>query len=133
MAQPKTDATANVNRGVATDFLEMVVSRRIKEAYDKHVSPGMMHHNPYYPADAASLRRGMEEAHAKFPDTTIRIVHAVAEGEYVAVHSHVTHEKGEPGVAVVHLFRFDERGKIVELWDVGQPVPSESPNQSGMF
>jgi predicted SnoaL-like aldol condensation-catalyzing enzyme len=39
---------------------------------------------------------------------------------------------GDLGVALVHIFRFAD-GRIVELWDVGQPVPEESPNQYGMF
>jgi len=30
------------------------------------------------------------------------------------------------------LFRFED-GKIVELWDFGQPVPAESPNTDGLF
>jgi len=32
----------------------------------------------------------------------------------------------------VHLFRF-EGDHIVELWDIGQPVPAESVNTNGMF
>ena len=38
----------------------------------------------------------------------------------------------DAGIAVVHIFRF-ERGRIAELWDIGQPVPKESPNANGMF
>lgn len=55
-----------------------------------------------------------------------------AEGELVAVHSHVRQKPGDLGAAVVHIFRF-EKGRIVELWDLGQPVPEKSPNQYGMF
>jgi predicted SnoaL-like aldol condensation-catalyzing enzyme len=33
---------------------------------------------------------------------------------------------------VVHIFRF-ENGRIVELWDVGQPVMDEGPNELDMF
>ena len=36
------------------------------------------------------------------------------------------------GAAVVHLFRF-ENDRIIELWDVGQALSPESPNQYGMF
>jgi predicted SnoaL-like aldol condensation-catalyzing enzyme len=39
---------------------------------------------------------------------------------------------GESGVAVVHIFRF-QGDRIAELWDIGQPVPQDSPNQAGMF
>ncbi len=39
---------------------------------------------------------------------------------------------GEPGIAVVHLFRF-QAGKIVEMWDCGQQLPADSPNTDGAF
>ena len=38
----------------------------------------------------------------------------------------------EPAVATIHLFRI-EAGRIVELWDVGQPAPADSPNEHGLF
>ena len=34
--------------------------------------------------------------------------------------------------AVVHILRFEE-GKIAEMWDVGQEIPRDCPNQLGMF
>ena len=58
--------------------------------------------------------------------------HAIAEGDWVVVHSHVRQAPADRGAAVVHIFRF-AAGHIVELWDVGQPVPEKSSNQYGMF
>jgi len=37
-----------------------------------------------------------------------------------------------PEIAAVHIVRFDG-DRIVEMWDVGQQVPAESPNENGMF
>jgi predicted SnoaL-like aldol condensation-catalyzing enzyme len=56
----------------------------------------------------------------------------IAEGDFVVTHSHVRQEPSDLGAAVVHIFRF-ENGRIVELWDLGQSVPEQSPNQYGMF
>ena len=53
-------------------------------------------------------------------------------GDLAAVHSHVRMKPGDKGIAVVHLLRF-EGGRVAEFWDVGQAVPEESPNRSGMF
>jgi predicted SnoaL-like aldol condensation-catalyzing enzyme len=75
---------------------------------------------------------GMEENARQNPSKVLDVKRVVAEGELVVVHSHVRQELGDLGAAVVHIFRF-ETGRIVELWDVGQPVPDKSPNRLGMF
>ena len=74
----------------------------------------------------------MEENARQNPGKVLEVKRAIAEGELVVVHSHVRQNPGDLGAAVVHLFRF-EHGRIVELWDLGQPVPDKSPNQNGMF
>ena len=74
----------------------------------------------------------MEENAARNPDKVLEIQRALEDGDLVVVHSWVRQKPGELGAAVVHLFRFDG-ARIVELWDVGQPVPESSPNENGMF
>jgi hypothetical protein len=32
----------------------------------------------------------------------------------------------------VHIFRF-AGDRVVELWDVAQPLPADSPNENGAF
>lgn len=56
----------------------------------------------------------------------------LGDGSLVAVHSNIVMKPGEPGVAVVHIFRFEE-GRIVEMWDIGQAIPVDSPNRMGAF
>ena len=74
----------------------------------------------------------MEENTRQNPNKSLEVKRAIAEDEFVVVHSHVRQKTGDLGAAVVHIFRF-EAGRIVELWDLGQPVPEKSPNQHGMF
>jgi predicted SnoaL-like aldol condensation-catalyzing enzyme len=50
----------------------------------------------------------------------------------VVGHVHGVRVPGEPGSAVVDIFRLED-GKIVEHWDVMQPVPEDSANPNGMF
>lgn len=121
-----------MHKELAVSFLKTIVARKIDEAYAKYAAPTMRHHNAYFPGDAESLKKGMIEAHTKFPETTIDIKHAIEEGNLVAVFSNVVMKPAGPSMAVVHMFRF-ENNKIVEIWDVGQAVPDNSPNKNGMF
>ncbi len=116
----------------AVRFLHLVIAGRIEEAYEKYVDMSGKHHNPYFPAGFPALKQAMIENHAQFPDKRIDIKHVIAEGDLVSAHSRVVLGPGEKDIAVVHVFRF--RGeKIVELWDIGQPVPGDSPNRDGAF
>jgi predicted SnoaL-like aldol condensation-catalyzing enzyme len=74
----------------------------------------------------------MTENATKFPNKVFAVHHALEDRDLVAVHSRVRLRPDEPGMAVVHIFRFDAN-RIAEIWDVGQPVPGESPNANGMF
>jgi predicted SnoaL-like aldol condensation-catalyzing enzyme len=120
------------NKDAAVSFLKMASTGSVREAYSKYVGPGFRHHNPFFEGSAETLMAAMEENARENPRKTLDVKLAIAEGDLVAVHSHVRQNHDQPGAAVVHLFRFEE-GHIVELWDLGQPVPEESPNQYGMF
>ena len=122
----------NSNKEAALAFLQGVALGDVRSAYLKHVAPGFRHHNAHFAGDAESLMRGMEESAAKFPNKVLEVQRALEDGDFVAVHSRVRMNPGERGVAVVHILRF-ENGKIIELWDVGQPVPETSPNSNPMF
>ena len=110
----------------------MVVAGKIREAYEAYFDSQCRCHNPYFGGSPAELAAGMEENHQKFPNKVFDVQRAIAEGDLVAVHSRVRLKPEDAGIAVVHLFRFSQE-RVVEFWDVGQPVPAESPNKNGMF
>jgi predicted SnoaL-like aldol condensation-catalyzing enzyme len=120
------------HKDMAISFLHLVTSGNVREAYAQHVGPTFRHHNPYFKGDAESLMSGMEENDAKFPNKLFEVQHALEDDDHVAIHSHVRLKPDERGFAAVHIFRF-HNDRIVELWDVVQPVPEESPNEYGMF
>lgn len=122
----------NQHKETAISFLKSASSGQVREAFSKFVAEGFRHHNPFFEGSAESLQAGMEENARLYPSKILEVKRAIAEGDLVVVHSHLRQKPEERGVAVVHLFRF-ENGRIVELWDLGQPVPESSPNQYGMF
>jgi predicted SnoaL-like aldol condensation-catalyzing enzyme len=123
---------SETNKDAAVSFLKLGSSGKVNEAYAKYTDLRFCHHNPYFEGSAQSLAAGMVDNARQFPDKVLEIKHVIAEGDLVVIHSHVRLKPGDLGVALVHIFRF-ENGRIVELWDLGQPIPEESPNQYGMF
>lgn len=118
------------NKDSAVYFLKLTACGKVREAYAQFTSAGFRHHNPYFEGSAEALAAGMLENARQFPDKVLEVKHAVTEGDLVAVHSHVRLKPGDPGMALVHIFLF-ENGRIVELWDLGQPVPEKMPNSMG--
>ncbi|HXT39692.1 MAG TPA: nuclear transport factor 2 family protein [Candidatus Angelobacter sp.] len=130
---PGGKPVAEVSRKeAALTFLRKASSGRAREAFQTHVAPGFRHHNPFLKGDADSLMIAMEENAAKNPDKVLEVQRALEDADWVAVHSRVRQKPGEPGAAVVHIFKF-QGNRIVELWDLGQPVLENSPNENGMF
>ncbi len=118
------------NKEKAIDFLQLVTSGKVQEAYDSYVEAGFVHHNPYFAGDAESLKIAMQEdAEANF-DKIFDIQRSAEEKNLVFVHSKI--QMNSDVYAVVHIFRFGQEG-IIELWDVVQHAPENSPNELGMF
>ncbi|SHG53515.1 nuclear transport factor 2 family protein [Ornithinibacillus halophilus] len=120
------------NKEIAVSFLTLVASGKVREAYEQHVASTFIHHNPFFQGDRESLILAMEEDAAQNPDKSLEVKHAIAEDDLVTVHSHMKQQDNTPGYSLVHIFRLDEN-KIVELWDITQPVPEESVNEYGAF
>jgi len=120
------------NADIATEFLRMCARGDVREAYGRYVAPGFVHHNPWFAGDRESLLRAMEESAAAEPNKSFEPRQVIDGGDRVAVLSHLVRADAATEYAVVHIARF-EGGKIVELWDLAQEIPKESPNARGMF
>ncbi len=120
------------HREIAVSFLKLAASAKVREAYSKYISSNFRHHNPYFRGDRESLMLAMEENASKNPNKELEIKLTLEDINLVATYSHVQQKPEDPGVAVIHIFRF-ENDHIVEMWDLGQAVPEDSPNENGMF
>ena len=118
-------------KDIAVSFLRLASSGRVREAYDQYVSPNFRHHNPYFQGDRESLLKGMEENAREFPDKTYKAMHALEDGDLIAVHGKVKLTPDSQW-SVIHIFRF-EGDTIIESWEASQQVLKDSPNQNGMF
>jgi predicted SnoaL-like aldol condensation-catalyzing enzyme len=125
-------ATRTSRKDIATTFLRMSATGDVRAAFDRYVSRDFRHHNPYFRGDGATLAAGMQENAKQNSGKVLDIEHALEDSDLVAVHSRVRLRPGAQEMALVHIFRF-VGDRIVELWDVNQPVPADSPNENGMF
>jgi predicted SnoaL-like aldol condensation-catalyzing enzyme len=114
----------------ALQFLTLAAFGKVDEAYDQFVSADFRHHNAHFKGDRESLKRAMKDAAERSPNLEFNVKMALEEGDRVATFSQV--KKRDMEIAVTHLFRF-AGGKIVEMWDVGMPVPKDCPNENGVF
>lgn len=116
----------------AHSFLTTVTSGKIREAYDAYVHPEFMHHNPYMKGDRQTLMDGMLENEENFPSKKFEVKRLIEEGDIVAAHSYLELGGNMPPMTVVHIMKFKD-GKIIEMWDIGQQLQPDSPNENGLF
>ena len=117
----------------AIAFLDMVFNqKKVKEGFDTYVGDRYIQHNPIAADGKQAAVEVLGKALQALPGWTYEFKHAYVDGDYAIIHSHVRMKPDDRGMAVVDIFRF-ERGKVVEHWDVVQPIPEKSANNNTMF
>jgi predicted SnoaL-like aldol condensation-catalyzing enzyme len=118
---------------VVTRFMtQFYVDKKVREAFETWVDPGYVQHNPMAATGRDAAVNFLEPFFATHPDIQYSIARIIADGNLVAVHSHGKFAADDRGVAVVDILRV-EGCKVMEHWDVVQPVPEKSANSNGMF
>jgi predicted SnoaL-like aldol condensation-catalyzing enzyme len=118
---------------VVTKFITLLyVDKKVREAFETWVDPGYIQHNPLAQSGRDAAIGFLEPFFAQHPDISYSIKRILADGNLVAVHSHGRFAADDRGIAVVDVLRV-EGCKVVEHWDVVQPVPEKSANSNGMF
>ena len=100
-------------------------------AVKRYLGNQYIQHNPQG-ADGPEAFIGFVSGSVEFPQLNLDIKRMIAEGDLVVTHSNLKNSPEDRGSAVVDLFRV-ENGKIVEHWDVVQPIPEQAANDNTMF
>jgi predicted SnoaL-like aldol condensation-catalyzing enzyme len=126
----KTEAK---NKEIVVAFYKMIFQdHKVREALDLYVGDRYIQHNPLAPNGTEALIKFFEPYFANNPQARSEIKRVVAEGDLVWLHVHAKSSETDRGMAVVDIFRV-ENGKVVEHWDVVQPIPEKSANENTMF
>ena len=120
------------NKKVVVDFYEKAINQKDFEAASQHFGNRYVQHNPGAPDGPEGLKTFLGFLKEKFPQSRSEIKRVFADGDYVILHVHAVREPGTRGSAIVDIFKL-EGGKIVEHWDVVQPIPEKAANNNGMF
>jgi predicted SnoaL-like aldol condensation-catalyzing enzyme len=99
---------------------------------DDYISPDYIQHSSLAEPTVQALKDFLDFVKVQSPEGTHNLKRAFVDGDHVVVHHHVIRHTGDPGLAVVDIFRVAD-GKIVEHWDVLQDVPESPVNPLPMF
>ncbi|HRJ40386.1 MAG: ester cyclase [Caldilineaceae bacterium] len=125
--------TLDRNKQTVIDFIHRAFNdKQPADAVARYVGVHYIQHDPQS-ADGPEAFVQMASGFAgQFPQLRIEIKRVIAEGDLVAAHVLIKMVPESHGLAGVEIYRLQE-GRIVEHWNVLQPVPETAANDNTMF
>jgi predicted SnoaL-like aldol condensation-catalyzing enzyme len=124
--------TLEVNKRTVLAFYDAALNRSNFDEAAAYFGPQYIQHNPMIKDGIDGFRSFLQDLKKQFPDLRSEIKRVFAEADFVILHVHAKRQPSELGLAIVDILRLDH-GKIVEHWDVRQPLVEASANNNGMF
>lgn len=125
---------SETNKDITVAFYKKALFEgRVEEAFRLYAVPTYRQHNPLIEDCMEGVKKFVTWIMSNHPDARGEMKRVFADGDHVILHSHWHGLSDNPrGEAVVDIFRL-EAGKVLEHWDVIQPIPETSANANTMF
>jgi predicted SnoaL-like aldol condensation-catalyzing enzyme len=126
------DSLLESNKRTVLAFYEAGLNNKDFAAASELIGERYVQHNPLIADGLEGFNAFVTYLGGTFPGLRAEVKRIFAEDDFVIAHVHGVRVPGQRGSAIVDIFKLEE-GKIVEHWDVMQPVPEEAMNPNGMF
>jgi predicted SnoaL-like aldol condensation-catalyzing enzyme len=127
-----TETALERNKRIVVDFYDKALNQKDAEAAIALMGDTYIQHNAQMADGKDGFRAAIAWLRATYPDWHNQILRVFAEGDFVILHVHLVREPGTLGDAVMDIFRLED-GKVVEHWDVLQPIPEQIAHTNTMF
>lgn len=128
---PNHTETEAENLRSAIAFFDLALNQGNFAAARAYVGPHYIQHNSEVADGYEAFAAFIGGLRAAFPNFRVQTIRSFADGDYVILHGRSHNGPTPNSEALVDIFRFESR-KIVEHWDVVQPIPETSKNQNGI-
>jgi predicted SnoaL-like aldol condensation-catalyzing enzyme len=120
------------NKKLVLEFYHKLIGEKDFDAARPYMGSSYRQHAPYAADGHEGVAEWVRKFKESFPQHHYEVKKVIAEGDFVVLHLHGKSGLHPFGESVVDIFRI-EAGKVVEHWDVIQPIPESADNANSMF
>jgi predicted SnoaL-like aldol condensation-catalyzing enzyme len=121
------------NHALVMGLFEQVLNPLDSGAVDRFIAPDYIQHSQLAQAPGRDgLKAFLDFARKASPHAVHDVKRSFVEGDHVIVHYHVRRWPGDPGLAVVDIFRIAD-GLIAEHWDVVNEIEGGADDPAAIF
>lgn len=123
------------NKKAVLEYEETCFNKKDIEGAAKYLAENFKQHNPNFADGIEGFKGGMSWLFSTYPNLKVEVKKVIIADDMVILHVYGQMDSSKTDgekVAIVDIFRL-VNGKIVEHWDVLQPIPAEPKNSNTMF